>query len=304
MYRGKKSVRRGNGNPQVRGQNTAKTRPMTRQQSALLYDKDSTKEKDEEFALVELLLEKKLLVVNYNDLIDINKQGKIKLGSNVLVKINDRKSTSGSLFYVGKRGDQYVEELTYTVLFFLGSEQECLNELNIINDQRNNKMNSDHDDSFDDIPLLITTIIPEPTQKEMNQNKKANIPEETDSCFSFDINQDESNTHSSFRTLSPKTKPPLPHLMLTNHSQDVTVAASSSTSSTDITAATSKPTPSVINKNVVTTTSNKKQNRMDTLSDLTVQLNAVTDERNKWKNKYEALEKQYSSLSNASMCKL
>jgi hypothetical protein len=53
----------------------------------LLYDKDQTKEDDEEFAFGELLLDKKLLVVSYNDLININKQEKIKLGSNVLVKI-------------------------------------------------------------------------------------------------------------------------------------------------------------------------------------------------------------------------
>ncbi|CAF3899729.1 unnamed protein product [Rotaria sp. Silwood2] len=53
MYRGKKTVRRGGGNSQVRGQNTTKTRPMTRQQSVLLCEKDQTKENDEKFALVE-----------------------------------------------------------------------------------------------------------------------------------------------------------------------------------------------------------------------------------------------------------
>ncbi|CAF1378041.1 unnamed protein product [Didymodactylos carnosus] len=86
-----------------------------------------------------------------------------------------------------------------------------------------------------------------------------------------------------------------------NHSQDVTVAASSLTSSIDITAAASEPTPSVIDTNAVTTTSNKKQNRMDTLSDLTVQLNEITEDRDKWRDNCSALEKRYSELSDVSM---
>ncbi|CAF4376161.1 unnamed protein product [Rotaria sp. Silwood2] len=86
-----------------------------------------------------------------------------------------------------------------------------------------------------------------------------------------------------------------------NHSQDVTVTASSLTSSIDITAAASEPTPSAINTNSVTTTSSKKQNRMDTLSDLTVQLNEVTEDRDKWRDKYLALEKRHSELSDVSM---
>ncbi|CAF4769877.1 unnamed protein product [Rotaria sp. Silwood1] len=282
MYRGKKTVRRGGGNSQLRGQNTTKTRPMTRQQNALLCENDQTKENDEKFALVEFLLNKKLLVVNHNDLINLNKQGKIKLGSNVLVKMNDEKSTSA-------------------ILFCVGSQQECLNELNIIKCQRDSKMNSDYDDSLDDTPLLTTTRVPEPTQKEIDQNKKSNIPEETDSCISFDINYDEPNTHSSLHTLSLKIKPSLTHLMPMNHRQDVTVTASSLTSSIDITAAASEPTPSAINTNSVTTTSSKKQNRMDTLSDLTVQLNEVTEDRDKWRDKYLALEKRYSELSDVSM---
>ncbi|CAF3921770.1 unnamed protein product [Rotaria sp. Silwood1] len=304
MYRGKKTVRRGGGNSQLRGQNTTKTRPMTRQQNALLCENDQTKENDEKFALVEFLLNKKLLVVNHNDLINLNKQGKIKLGSNVLVKMNDEKSTSAILFCVGKRKDQYVEKWTCTVLYFLGSQQECLNELNIIKCQRDSKMNSDYDDSLDDTPLLTTTRVPEPTQKEIDQNKKSNIPEETDSCISFDINYDEPNTHSSLHTLSLKIKPSLTHLMPMNHRQDVTVTASSLTSSIDITAAASEPTPSAINTNSVTTTSSKKQNRMDTLSDLTVQLNEVTEDRDKWRDKYLALEKRYSELSDVSMREL
>ncbi|CAF1657671.1 unnamed protein product, partial [Rotaria sp. Silwood1] len=282
MYRGKKTVRRGGGNSQLRGQNTTKTRPMTRQQNTLLCENDQTKENDEKFALVEFLLNKKLLVVNHNDLINLNKQGKIKLGSNVLVKMNDEKSTSA-------------------ILFCVGSQQECLNELNIIKCQRDSKMNSDYDDSLDDTPLLTTTRVPEPTQKEIDQNKKSNIPEETDSCISFDINYDEPNTHSSLHTLSLKIKPSLTHLMPMNHRQDVTVTASSLTSSIDITAAASEPTPSAINTNSVTTTSSKKQNRMDTLSDLTVQLNEVTEDRDKWRDKYLALEKRYSELSDVSM---
>ncbi|CAF1242805.1 unnamed protein product, partial [Didymodactylos carnosus] len=85
---------------------------------------------------------------------------------------------------------------------------------------------------------------------------------------------------------------------------DVTVAASSLTSSIDITAAASEPTPSVTDTNAVTTTSNKTQNRMDTLSDLTVQLNEITEDRDKWRDKCSALEKRYSELSDVSMCEL
>ncbi|CAF3117838.1 unnamed protein product [Rotaria sp. Silwood2] len=162
-------------------------------------------------------------------------------------------------------------------------------------------MNFDYDDSLDDTPLLTTTRVPEPTQKEMNQYKKSNISEGTDSCISFDFNQDKPNTHSSLHTLSPKIKSSLTHLIPINHSQDVTVTASSLTSSIDITAAVSEPTSSAINTNSITTTSNKKQNRMDLLLDLTVQLNEVTEDRDKWKDKYLALEKRYSELSDVSM---
>jgi hypothetical protein len=110
MYRGRKIVRRGNGNPRVRGQNTTKTKPMTRQQSTLLFDKDQTMEKNEQFALVKLVLSRELLIVNYNDLRNLNKQEKTKLGSDVLVKINEEELTSAILFCVGKERDQYVQK--------------------------------------------------------------------------------------------------------------------------------------------------------------------------------------------------
>jgi hypothetical protein len=204
-----------------------------------------------------------------------------------------------------------------------------LDELNLIKDQRHNNINSDHDDSFDDTPLLITTIIPKPTQKETNQNKKTKIPGET-AYISFDINQDESNIQSSSRTLSSKNQPSPTRLMAINYSQVATTVASSLTSSTDIaaatskhtsstdtsaatskhtsstdtSAATSKPASSAINANTVTTTLTKKQNRMDALSDLTVKLNDLTTQIKKWEDKYKALEKRYSTLSDASISML
>ncbi len=99
MSPGKQTLRRGGNH--IRGQ-TRKRRPITRQQSALLCGNDENRENKQQFALIELTLHKKLLVVNYNDLINLNKQTKIKLGSSVLVKRNNEQSTSGTVFCIGK----------------------------------------------------------------------------------------------------------------------------------------------------------------------------------------------------------
>jgi hypothetical protein len=102
MYRGKKTTRRGGASNQIRVQNATRNRPITRKQSALLCKEDQSNEHREKFALIELTLNKKLLVVNYNDLIGLNEEVRIKLGSNVLAKLNDKQSTPATVFCIGR----------------------------------------------------------------------------------------------------------------------------------------------------------------------------------------------------------
>ncbi|CAF3295042.1 unnamed protein product [Rotaria sp. Silwood2] len=180
MYRGKKTVRRGSTSNQVRVQNATRNRPITRKQSALLVCEEvQNNEHDEMFALIELTLNNKLLVVKHSDLIKFNELVKIKLGSKVLTKINDEQSTSAYVFCIG-------------------SKQQCLDELNIIKGQRNNKENVNLDntvDDDDDPHLVTTTALTESTQKSV-QYRNANISEVTDSGISIDNIQIKSNFYS------------------------------------------------------------------------------------------------------------
>jgi len=180
-----------------------------------------------------------------------------------------------------------------------------LNELDIINHQRNNKIKSDSDDDSNDSSLLITTTPAIPKLKEIDQNKNTNTLQETDSCISFDISQDESSSNLLPSKSSLNDKPSSSDLISINHVQNSKYVASSLKSSIDITAAVPKRTPLSTNEILATTTSSNLQcNRLDVLSDLTVQLNDVTKDRDKWKAKCSLLEKKYFELENRSMCEL
>ena len=100
MYRGKKATQRGGTSNQVRAHNATKSRPITRQQSALFVCEEV--EIKERFVLIQLTVNKKLLTVNFDDLLKSNERAKIKLGSKVLVEINDEKATSACVFCIGK----------------------------------------------------------------------------------------------------------------------------------------------------------------------------------------------------------
>ncbi|CAF4144782.1 unnamed protein product, partial [Rotaria sordida] len=285
MYRGKKTVRRGGTSNQVRVQNATRNRPITRKQSALLACEEvQNNEHNEKFTLIESTLNKKLLVVKHSDLIKLNEPIKIKLGSNVLVKLNDEQSTSACVFYIG-------------------SKQQCLDELNIIQDQRNNKENLNFDntvdDDDDDPQLVITTVLTQSTQKSA-QCRNTNIPKVTDSGISIDNTQIESNFYSSSST-SSRTKPSANNSVQLNHNKNTALAAASLTSTNDITVTSPKSPPPAINANTSNTTANLQSGRMDPLSDLTRQLNEVTEDRDKWKDKYLALEKKYDELQNISI---
>ncbi|CAF4396510.1 unnamed protein product [Rotaria sp. Silwood2] len=85
------------------------------------------------------------------------------------------------------------------------------------------------------------------------------------------------------------------------NNQNTTLAAASLTLTNDITIASPKSPPSVINANTSNTTANLQSGRIDPLSDLTHQLNKVTEDRDKWKNNYLELEKKYDELQNVSI---
>ncbi|CAF4026360.1 unnamed protein product, partial [Rotaria sordida] len=246
MCRGKKPARRGGTSNQVRVQNTTRNRPITRKQSALLVCEEvQNNEHDEKFALIELTLNNKLLVVKHSDLIKWNESVKIKLGS----------------------------------------KQQYLDELNIIKGQRNNKENVNFDntvdDDDDDLHLVTTTALTESTQKFV-QYGNANISEVTDSDISIDNIQSKSDFYSS-SSISSRTKPSASNSLQLNHNQNTTSTAASLTLTNDITVTSPKSPPLVINANTSNTTANLQSGRMDPLSDLTRQLNEVTEDRDKWK---------------------
>lgn len=100
MYHEKKAVRRGGTSNQIRTSNATKNRPLTRKQSAALVSEEVSN--SDKFVLIELTLNKKLLIVEYNELIKLNEVIKIKLGSNVLIKSNGGQSMSASIFCIGR----------------------------------------------------------------------------------------------------------------------------------------------------------------------------------------------------------
>lgn len=100
MYHDKKSVRRGGTSNQIRFRNATKNRPLTRQQSAALISEEVNN--SDQFVLLELALDKKLSIVEYNELLKLNEKVKMKIGSNVSIKSNGGQSTmSASIFCIG-----------------------------------------------------------------------------------------------------------------------------------------------------------------------------------------------------------
>lgn len=101
MNRNKKSVRRGGTSNQVRVHNEQRNRPLTRQQSASFLVHEEV-QNNQQFALIQLISNKKILTINFNDLTKLNERLKIKLGSQVLVEINDEKVTSAFVLCIGR----------------------------------------------------------------------------------------------------------------------------------------------------------------------------------------------------------
>ncbi|CAF4144811.1 unnamed protein product, partial [Rotaria magnacalcarata] len=99
MYRDKKAIRRGGTSNQVQVRVATKNKPITRQQSALMVCEEL--QIKERFVLIELTVNKKLLTVNYDGLLRSNERVNIKLGSKVIVEINDQKVASAFVFCIG-----------------------------------------------------------------------------------------------------------------------------------------------------------------------------------------------------------
>jgi hypothetical protein len=200
------------------------------------------------------------------------------------------------------------QKIEVAVSDFLGSKQQCLDESNIIKDQRDNKENLNRDENFDDgddRALVITTILTEPTQTKLDQY--GNGLQVTHSPVSIDSIQVRSNFYSSSPTSSPIIESSISHSMALFPNQNATLTTSSLTPSIDSAATLPEsppPPPPPINSNAITTTPNLQGGRMDALSDLTSKLAEVTKSRDKWKNKFVSLQKQYFDLNNVTMCEL
>jgi hypothetical protein len=178
--------------------------------------------------------------------------------------------------------------------------------LNIITAQRENEIISKiNDDNDDDPPLMITSVSTESIQTKSFEYGNSNNSEITKSGMYIDDLTNNSNLLSSSHVLSPTTAPIPNRSLLTNHSQNAPLVTSSLKSSIEIlTTSPRSPHVSSINGNALKTTTNSQCDRMDQMSRMVVKLEQMTDDRDKWKDKYESLEKKYLALENASMCEL
>lgn len=174
--------------------------------------------------------------------------------------------------------------------------------MEIIKCQRENEESSHSGGTFDeddDHPFVIAELIQKPAQ-----HRNTNAPKAL--CdVSIDSVQVESNFYSSSSTSSTIIQSSLVNPMHLNHNQNAALVASSPISTDDITA---MPPPTPPSSSTSTSSNNTTQSlqrgRADPLSDLTVQLSELKNERDKWKNKYLALEKRYIELQNISISKL
>ncbi|CAF3734987.1 unnamed protein product [Rotaria sp. Silwood1] len=263
MNREKKAVRRGGTSNHIRKPNATKTRPITRKQSAALLCDEVN---EDQFVLVELTLNKKLLVVEYNELIKLNEKVKIKVGSRILIESNDDQPNSA-------------------LVFCIGSEEQCLEELNIIQHQRDYHKNSSHDavDTNDDPSLVVTTTLTESNKKKGVQKKNGNVSKVTNFKISLDNTHTKSNLCLSSSTSSSITSPSIDNSVQLNHEQNAALDVSSLTSTNNIVITPSTALSKSRNTNVTNTKSNSQCSRMDQLSSFASQMTTLTKERDCWK---------------------
>ncbi|CAF2866496.1 unnamed protein product [Rotaria sp. Silwood2] len=256
-------IRRGGTSNHIRKPNATKTRPITRKQSAALLCEEVN---EDQFVLVELTLNKKLLVVEYNELIKLNEKVKIKIGSRILIESNGNQPNSA-------------------LVFCIGSEEQCLEELNIIQHQRDYHKNSSHDavDTSDDPSLVVTTTLTESNKKKGVQKKNGNVSKVTNFKISLDNTHTKSNLCLSSSTSSSITAPSTDNSVQLNHEQNAALDVSSLTSTNNIVITPPTALSKSINTNVTNTKSNSQCSRMDQLSSLASQLTTVTKERDCWK---------------------
>ena len=101
MNRGRKTVRRGGISKQSRISNASRNMPITRTRSRL-FQQDRNDESNEKFVLTQLSSNKKLLVNCFTDLLRWNEKEKIKMGSNIMVKMDNQQSVVGTVFLIGQ----------------------------------------------------------------------------------------------------------------------------------------------------------------------------------------------------------
>ena len=179
--------------------------------------------------------------------------------------------------------------------------------MDIVTAQRGNDILSkkDDDDSDDNCSLMITSISGESVETKSFECGNSNSSEIT-LCMSMDDLPNSSNHISSSHVLSSTTASNSNRPMLSNNNQKVPSATLTSKSSPDVLVAAPGPScaPST-NENISKkTTTNTKCTRADPMSRLVLKLEQTIDDRDKWKNKHDVLEKKYEALENASMSML
>jgi hypothetical protein len=117
MNRGRKITQRGGISKQPRINNASKNKPITRTQSKL-FQEDRNDEHSENFVLIQLSSNKKLLVNCFTDLLQLNEKEKIKMGSSISLKMNNQQSALGTVFFIGQWISKYVKiEVTLLYVF-------------------------------------------------------------------------------------------------------------------------------------------------------------------------------------------
>ena len=120
VHRGGKTTRCGNISKHRRTCNEKGNKPTTCTPNRLLFENEQTNKQNEEFVLIELAYNKKLLVNKFVDLLRLNKQDRIRVGSNILIKTHNQESTTATILVIGKRLSKRVK-IEVIIVHFLGS---------------------------------------------------------------------------------------------------------------------------------------------------------------------------------------
>ena len=198
------------------------------------------------------------------DLLQLNKQDKIWVGSNSLIKTHNQESTTATVFGIGKRLGKRVK-IEVIIFHFLGSMDQCVDESNIIATQRDYKQGSDIDEC--DPSLEIRTPLPKITPKKFDFTTGNHLGAMNSGTFIDDMEVD-------VNMIPPRTSPTIEitssRSVLINRKQNTTSVTS---------IVSPKSMSSSINENVSKISSNPQSDVNDAISRLASKLQEITNDR-------------------------